>query len=188
LQKQFEDLLIEQCAPTLAGLKPGSLFRFSGASQTLTRQSVAQWDAALRPYGVRITILKECARSDASMVYVYRTAWLKEILSDRPVAQFLSRFGYPTADLPELLRVLSRRYCTAQGMPHEIGVFLGYPLADVIGFIEHKGRDFTCCGCWKCYGDAAAAQQCFDRYRACTSKYQALYQSGTPIIQLIVAA
>ena len=40
----------------------------------------------------------------------------------------------------------------AADFPHEIGVFLGYPLEDVVGFIRHRGKCFTCCGCWKSYG------------------------------------
>ena len=38
--------------------------------------------------------------------------------------------------------------------PHEIGIFLGYPLADVAGFIRNKGRNCKCIGTWKVYGDA----------------------------------
>lgn len=32
--------------------------------------------------------------------------------------------------------------------PHDRRAF-GYPLTDVVGFIENQGRNFTRCGCWK---------------------------------------
>ena len=35
--------------------------------------------------------------------------------------------------------------------PHEIGLFLGYPFEDVMGFIENKGENYLCSGCWKVY-------------------------------------
>ena len=35
--------------------------------------------------------------------------------------------------------------------PHEVGVLLGYPLADVLAFIAHDGRDELACGVWKAY-------------------------------------
>jgi hypothetical protein len=188
LRKSFETLLVEQCAPTLAGLKPGSLFRYEGDSRQAARQQVRRWDTAFQPLGLRATILKDCTRTGASMVYIYRPAWLERIFRDDQTAAFLSAYGYPDAGVAERLEVLSRRYCLEREMPHEIGVFLGYPLEDVVGFIRHKGRNFTYCGCWKCYGDPDAAQKCFDRYRRCTLAYQSRYRRGTPIMQLVVAA
>ena len=71
---------------------------------------------------------------------------------------------------------------------HEIGVFLGYPLGDVVGFIENRGKNFTCCGCWKSYGDPDAAQKHFDQLSKCTAVYLRLFHSGTPILRLAVAA
>ena len=83
-----------------------------------------------------------------------------------------------------------RLCCAAEAadFPHEIGVFLGYPLEDVVGFIRHRGKCFTCCGCWKSYGDPAAARQHFDQLAKCTAVYLRLFHSGTPILKLAVAA
>ena len=64
--------------------------------------------------------------------------------------------------------------------------FLGYPLSDVVGFIENSGRNFTCCGCWKAYGDPQAAQRHFAQLRKCTAVYLRLFHSGTPILRLAV--
>ena len=80
------------------------------------------------------------------------------------------------------------RFCLEEEFPHEIGVFLGYPLDDVKGFIRHKGRDYTFCGCWKCYGDPQAARRRFERYHRCTAVLRRRYAEGTPITQLIEAA
>jgi hypothetical protein len=180
-------MLIEHCSPTLAGLKPGNLFRFEGESNEVHRK-VEEWDNKMHSLGVNVMVLKECVRTSASMVYVYRKSWLEEILRDKKILNFLSQFGYQEGSIQDMLKTLSARYCVEGDMPHEIGVFLGYPLEDVVGFIEHKGRNFTCCGCWKSYGDPLDAQRCFDSYKACTSEYRDMYRCGTPIIQLVVAA
>ena len=37
-------------------------------------------------------------------------------------------------------------------MPHEIGVFLGYPLKDVMGFIGHPSLKLTKVNRWRVYG------------------------------------
>ena len=35
--------------------------------------------------------------------------------------------------------------------PHEMGLLLGYPLDDVTGFIEQKGKNYLYAGYWKVY-------------------------------------
>lgn len=112
-----------------------------------------------------------------------------------PCRGFLAREGYrlpeDATDCNALLDQLSLRLCCAAeaaDFPHEIGVFLGYPLESVVGFIRHRGKCFTCCGCWKSYGDPAAARQHFDQLAKCTAVYLRLFHSGTPILKLAVAA
>ena len=46
-------------------------------------------------------------------------------------------------DVGNMLTQLSRKLCCSAEFPHEIGVFLGYPLGDVVGFIENRGKNFT---------------------------------------------
>ena len=62
--------------------------------------------------------------------------------------------------------------------PHEIGIFLGYPLADVTGFINNKGRNCKCIGTWKVYGDASSASKAFARFNKCSDVYNRLWKSG----------
>jgi hypothetical protein len=188
MKTPFERMLVEQCAPTLAGIKPASLFRFSGEAPPAVRKTVRSWDNCLRPLGIRVVVLKECPKTRAAVVYLYRETWLEKIVQETETRCFLERYGYRNFQIPAMLAVLSRRLCLEAEYPHEIGAFLGYPLEDVVGFIENKGRNFTCCGLWKCYGDPQAAQTRFARYRACTADYKRRYAHGTPVIQLVVAA
>jgi hypothetical protein len=184
----FEQMLIEQCAPTLAGMKPASLFRFSGEVLSAVRKTVHSWDDCLRPLGIRVVVLKECPKTSAAVVYLYRETWLAKLVQETETHRFLERCGYRDFQITAMLALLSKRLCLEQEYPHEIGVFLGYPLEDVVGFIENKGRNFTCCGLWKCYGDPQAAQTRFARYRACTADYKRRYEHGISVIQLVVAA
>lgn len=48
----YEKALVEQCAPTLAGIKPASLFRIRGDSLSSLQESIFQWDKKLRPLGI----------------------------------------------------------------------------------------------------------------------------------------
>ncbi len=188
MKRSFETVMVEQCAPTLAGVKPASLFRFQSSNVEEIRSQVNALNQTLRPMGLRVVILKECLRTNACVIYLYRQAWVDKILQDADNRAFLQRMGYQETGTAGMLRQLSRRLCLEQDFPHEVGVFLGYPLQDVVGFIENRGWNYTCCGCWKAYSDPEEAQKRFDCYRKCTSKYKELLARGTPVIQLVVAA
>lgn len=47
--------------------------------------------------------------------------------------------------LEQLLERLSGRISASEDFPHEIGLFLGYPVDDVTGFIQNKGRNYLLC-------------------------------------------
>ncbi len=184
----FEDVLVRQCALTLAGMKPGSLFCFKNCSLETSRQKVSLWDRRLKPFGMSVRILLERPEADAVIVYLYRPEEMAEHLSQEDCRCFLAAEGYTAGDLEELLDQLAYRLRTQPEFPHEIGVFLGYPLQDVIGFIENQGRNFTCCGCWKSYGDPAQAEAYFTCCRQCVQEYVDRFARGVPIEQLAVSA
>lgn len=192
MERNFETVMIEQCAPVLASLKPAGLFRYETSNSTDLARRVKNWNAQLNPKGLQVRVLKGCVRTHRYLVYVYRASKLQAVLADASVRSFLQQEGYclpeDPADCGTLLTQLSRRLCCAAEFPHEIGIFLGYPLADVVGFIENRGQNFTCSGCWKAYGDPMAAQRYFAQLNKCTAVYLRLFHSGTPILRLAVAA
>ena len=139
----------------------------------------------LRPY---CSNTLERPGSSSVIVFVYRHDRLEQMLSDDAYQSFLAEAGYERTNLDGLLEQLAQRLRTQPEFPHEIGVFLGYPLRDVIGFIENHGRNFTCCGFWKSYGDPAEMQVCFACYRRCIQTYVAMFEQGIPIERLAVPA
>lgn len=192
MERNFETVMIEQCAPVLASLKPAGLFRYETSDSADLAQRVKNWNQQLNPKGLRVRVLKGCVRNRQYLVYVYRVSRLRAVLQEAAVQRFLQQEGYDLSaevgDCAAVLTQLSRRLCCGADFPHEIGIFLGYPLEDVEGFIRNRGQNFTCCGCWKSYGDPVAAQKHFAQLTKCTSVYLRLFHSGTPILRLAVAA
>ena len=152
------------------------------------RRKVQQWDKQLKLLGLSVQILLERPASGSMIVYVYRRKQLERTLLNGDCQKFLERKGYVKASLDTLLAQLAYRLETQSEFPHEIGVFLGYPLRDVIGFIENHGQNFTCCGFWKSYSDPAEMQVCFACYRKCIHTYMALFEQGIPLEKLAVPA
>ena len=65
--------------------------------------------------------------------------------------------------------------------PHEVGLFLGYPLEDVIGFETHGARDFKYSGTWKVYGDKETAIRRMNLYKKCSETCMKLLASGLSV-------
>lgn len=173
-------LIIAHGAPTLARLKTASLFRAA-----VSREQAAAWHAALCPKGVSLIVLQQ--QGAHLLLYLYRPAMLQADLKKPGVAAFLARFGYTDLTLPACLDWLQARLAE-NAFPHEIGLFLGYPLADVEGFIGHAGRDCKCVGYWKVYGDEQEALRQFAKFDKCTRVYQECFQRGRSILKLTVPA
>ncbi|WP_087064339.1 DUF3793 family protein [Intestinibacillus massiliensis] len=183
----FENALVNYCAPTLAGLKPASLMACEKAEYPNLGALAAQYTAALRAQGLRFEVVCRCAHS--SLLLVYREDMLRRRLAEPAAAALLQAAGYPAGGaLAEMLARLKRRIAQNADFPHEIGVFLGYPLEDVRGFQRHKGQNFKLCGYWKVYSDVERAKRCFAQYDHCRACFAGKLAQGMSITQLLRAA
>ena len=185
-QEAFGRMLVEHCAPTLAGIKTGSMFSCSRLPPGKLEGMVASWNNSVRAKGLRLALLK--SGGERALVYVYREKQLLADLMEEGVWAFLHGCGYRARSVEGCLAWLCERLKLANAFPHEIGLFLGYPLCDVEGFVRHAGRNCVCGGCWKVYGNAEEALRRFRRFNKCRAVYKKLYNSGRSILQLAVAA
>ena len=180
-----EESIIRFCSPTLANLKSGGLFR----SDYGTWEEYLNWEKEenqkLNPSGVYVT----CLRKTESwvLIYVYRRALLQQELSDLQNRAFLLSFGYPDGSLSLLLEHLRFRIATCVEFPHEIGLFLGYPLDDVKGFWENMGRGCLFTDYWRVYANPEQKRKRFARFRQCSQVYEKLFAQGRTLQQLTVA-
>ena len=62
--KSFETILIEQCAPTLAGVKVANLFRYTQSCPD-TDALVREWNEKLNQQDIALLLLKKCPRTGA---------------------------------------------------------------------------------------------------------------------------
>lgn len=185
----LEESWVEHCAPTLAGLKVASLCCHRPGDLREFALQCRVWREWFGRYGLRLAVLKGCREKKSYLLCLYREKALRRVLQAPENREYLASAGYEIQDSTDgMLAQLARRLRRDGEFPHEIGLFLGYPLEDVKGFVRHKGKNFTCCGCWKAYGDPEAARRLFERYGACTRLYKKRYASGTPVTALIVAA
>ncbi len=178
----LEKCLIDYCAPTLACLKTGSLFNFPVRDSQNVQDEIRKLNGELWQKGV---YLVELGRSGGRvLIYVFRSAFLERDLKRPDVQRFLAAYGYAGMSMAQALVHLKRRLAVCDSFPHEIGVFLGYPLNDVIGFIQNGGRNAKCSGCWKVYGDEREAQRAFARFEKCRRVCVRLWKEGWSVGQI----
>ena len=178
------EFLVRYCSPTLAGIKIGSLFSCRYEDPMDILDFVETQDRQLSPKGVRMVLVK--MRSGFALIYVYRVQQLKQVLADPRVQAFLRRCGYSRFDVTSCLALLKKRLLN-DDFPHEVGVFLGYPLDDVRAFIDNKGANCPCVGTWKAYTNIVEAQRIFRSYQKCTQIYCRCFLEGMDIARLTVA-
>lgn len=180
-----DDDIIRHCAPTLAGIKTGSIFACPYESRKSVIQSIRQTNRRLRPKGLRALPLRFSDKK--ALIYLYRPKELSADLADAMAAQLLRQYGYNTGSCEQCVVRLARKLRTQAEFPHEIGLFLGYPPEDVCGFIDNNACGCKCTGCWKVYGDEAAAKKKFALYKKCTRLYCDQRSKGKTMERLAVA-
>lgn len=179
----FENSLIKYCSPTLARLKSGSIFSFEGNFFEI-ELAITNQNQALNKKGVYITCLSY--KNSKALIYVYRPEMLIKDFQEPKTNSFLLSYGYDASNPEKAISKLSNKIKTYSEFPHEIGLFLSYPIDDVISFINNKGCNCLFTGYWKVYHNAEAAEKAFSLYRKCSTIYANLFNNGKPLEQLVV--
>jgi len=173
------------CAPTLAGLKTGSLYNYRYDDGEAMRDAIRMWNRRLARKGVSLIPLRYS--ESRALIYVFRPKLLRRDLCGERTAGILRRFGYAPGSCGECIARLIERIGRGETFPHEIGCFLGYPPEDVEGFIDNRAEGFKAVGYWKVYGDAEKASRTFRIYRRCTDWFCRRLDEGEALEQLAVA-
>ncbi|MFR7758736.1 MAG: DUF3793 family protein [Christensenellales bacterium] len=180
-----EEMIINHCSPTLAGIKTGALFNCAYPSEREMRSAVRSWNKTLSPKGLRVLPLRYNGRT--ALIYIYRPAMLSIDLKNETARRLLAECGYVSETPEGCIVQLMRRFAECDKFPHEIGLFLGYPPEDVCGFIANKACGYKCAGYWKVYGDEETAKKTFAKFEKCTRCYCRQHAKGTGIERLAVA-
>lgn len=177
------ELIVHHCAPTLAGLKIGNLFSCKYECIHDLSHKVSEKNKLLNDKGVYFVALK--AQNGVALILAYRKKLLQNILNQKEVQKFLFQYGYEEYTISSCIAVLMN-HLLDNDFPHEIGIFLGYPLEDIKEFIRQKGKNSKFVGYWKVYGDVHEAQKVFAKFKKCTGIYCEKLLQGFEITRLTV--
>lgn len=181
-----------EAAEVLAGVKPANLVQLRNRRQPCGRNLYQLWKLHSNTLlaGSALKALSLRQKETGDLMLFYSPELLQSHLQHPKTAKFLKQLGYLTPEnLQQTLAELQKRFQTEVEMPHEIGLFLGYPLKDVAGFMGCSDKPCTGCRQWRIYGDPAPSLALSDRYAACRRGMASqLSDAGNPIALLQTAS
>ena len=134
--RNFEKSMAYHLAPAMLGIKPACLMSMEKNKDGL-EENVELFNSRAYTKGMKLTVLCEC--KSRKLLFLYNEKLLSDRLADNRVRKLLESFGYDSRmTLEQQLERLSGRISASEDFPHEIGLFLGYPVDDVTGFIQNK--------------------------------------------------
>ena len=179
-----EQVLIDHCSPTLAGLKTANMFPVSLESGGDIGGELRQLNRLFREKGLCIVALRKTEKS--ALLYLYRPDYLDRDLGSPAAKEILQEKGYCCRSSGSCIAQLIHHMAEDEEFPHKVGLFLGYPPEDVRHFMENPWRGVKCTGCWKAYGNEEEARKTFSKYRKCTDSYRRQLSRGRSLSQLTV--
>jgi hypothetical protein len=166
VRKHVNMTMALHCAPFLKGIRNSSLLVLKPEDAKVIGKTLSQIKAKCK------TMYRD---ENKLILLLYREEGFKAMLQQERIKCFLEGYEYEYLDrldqenaLSLTLEHLKNRFESAYGkqkeFPHEIGAFLGYPIDDVIGFIENQGQNSLLTGYWKVYSNKEQAQSVFQIY------------------------
>ena len=179
----LEALIVYHGAPTLQGIKPANLVNLRAEGRDI--QSI--WPCCkkklVEELGVQIREIRQS--KDNLLILIYRPELLMPRFWCQGAQKLLIQYQYPTQslDLENWLDRLVQRFLEEE-MPHEVGIFLGYPAQDVCEFIRRNGACSKASGLWKVYGNVSRARRKFRKYQGAIHFAGCLLQQGAELADI----
>ena len=179
-RRQLQFLLIKTVA-VRNGIKPGELLRLNACYRE-GRECLCL-DRVLQVLDLKHLILERSG--EHALVLFYHPEALSSVLNTEEARRFLAGYGYAgELELTEALAHLAARF-TDGVIPHEVGVFIGYPVKDVRGFIHGGDKVPVERGSWQVFGDPAESITRMEQYRAAEAQAKGIvnFREGNTFIK-----
>lgn len=151
--------LAMQCAPVIKGVKISNLLIIPKENEQALVASLS---------GTGLMYYRMFRYRKGTTYLIFRRMELEEYIRSFRVQSFLKQMGYMDFTIGRVLAFFQKRYCQYmtdhKNFPHEMGLLLGYPVEDVVGFVENAGENFLYSGYWKVYSELNQKLELFCRY------------------------
>lgn len=175
-----ETKIILECAPLIFGLRLANIINITRAEFVNLKKIF--FDSDLSFYVISTT-------KDRLSLLFYRKNNLSEYFSKPKTKELLEEFGYDTGDMYGMMYTFSlryRKYINKKAyFPHEMGLFLGYPVEDVEGYINNDGKNSLAVGYWKVYEGVNEKIKLFEKFEEAKETLTYLVYKGMNINEIV---
>ena len=162
LNSSYIKRILEMIGPVILGSKPAEIINVPGSreeKEVKLSQIISFFNNCSR-----ITYIIITTHDGGKRVLFVNEKSMEKVLSNKRCINFLKFVGYPSDfELDTYIRELVYRL-KLQEFPHEIGIFLGYPLKDVLGFMGYGRNELVEIKNWRIYGDKEVSYQVYNSF------------------------
>lgn len=167
---------IYELGPVIMGNKPIHLFNISKNNENL-RQYVDHMDENFSK--CEFVDYKRIDKENRIIIIFYNMEAIEELLKDKRNIKFLSSLGHDMSTTGEDYLNFFCDQLKNNKLPHEIGLFFGYPLKDVIGFMGHPCLTCTKVNGWKVFGDPKLSDIKYEEFKKAEKRVKEAVKNNT---------
>lgn len=162
LNSRYIKRIIELIGAVILGSKPSEIVNIPGSNEE--KKSKLDQIESFFSHCSRVTYRIITTHDGGKRVLFINEESMDKVLSNRKCINFLKFVGYSSEyKLNDYMDELVYRL-QSEEFPHEIGIFLGYPLKDVLGFMGYGKHELVEIRNWRIYGDPKASYEVYDRF------------------------
>ena len=154
--------ILEMLGAVILGSKPAEIINVPGSKED-KKIKLSQIEAFFSNCS-RITYRIITTHDGGKRVLFINEKSMEKVLVNKRCINFLKFVGYPADyQLNDYMDELVFRL-QSEEFPHEIGVFLGYPLKDVLGFMGYGKNELVEVKNWRIYGDKEISYEVYNNF------------------------
>ena len=167
--------LIEILGPVILGSKPAEILNLS--SKDMNKESKLNDIKSFFSNCSKLTYnVINISDGGIRIIFINKIS-LSNVLNNKKCLNFLKFIGYPSEyNIDNYINILINKL-NSKDFPHEIGIFLGYPLKDVVGFMGYGNYKFCKTRYWRVYGDESISDKICNTFINDRSKMKSLLEN-----------
>ena len=154
--------ILEMLGAVILGSKPAEIINVPGSKED-KKIKLSKIEAFFSNCS-RITYRIITTHDGGKRVLFINEKSMEKVLVNKRCINFLKFVGYSSDyELNDCMDELVFRL-QSEEFPHEIGVFLGYPLKDVLGFMGYGKNELVEVRNWRIYGDKEISYEVYNNF------------------------
>ncbi|MDU2197214.1 MAG: DUF3793 family protein [Peptostreptococcaceae bacterium] len=157
LNSSYIKRILELLGPVILGSKPAEILNISG-KPNIKESKLMEIKSFFNSCSKISYKIINTYDGGIRVLFINKTS-LSRVFFNKKCINFLKFIGYPSDyNLDSYINMLVDKLHSEE-FPDEIGIFLGYPLKDVLGFMGYGRNKLSATRYWRIYGDPSISYE-----------------------------